>query len=148
VSSRTRQPQKADSPEYYQTRPEAVAEVAERAGIDLVVLFGSAARGQLRQESDVDIAVWFALGKPGFATEGRVAEELHEALRPPRELDLVVLNGASPILLAQIRAEGIVLYAASPETWPLFRLYARHQFEDSEKYRRRRWEALTQRVLG
>jgi predicted nucleotidyltransferase len=139
---------KADAPEYYAAHSEAVAAVAERAGLDLVVLFGSAARGRLRGESDVDIAVRFAHGMPGFETEARVAGVLHEALRPPRELDLVVLNGASPVLLAQVRAEGIVLYAASPETWPLFRIYARHQFEGTEKYRRRRWEVLKQRVSG
>jgi predicted nucleotidyltransferase len=148
VKSRSRRQQKADTPEYYTSRSVAVAAVAERAGLDLVVLFGSAARGQLRPESDVDIAVRFTQGKPGFEAEVRVAGELHEALRPPRELDLVVLNGASPLLLAQVAAEGLVLYAPSPEIWPRFWLYARRRFEDTEKYRRRHWESLKQRVLG
>jgi uncharacterized protein len=148
VNSRVTQQKKADTPEYYTARSEAVATVAERAGLDLVILFGSAARGRLRRESDVDIAVRFTQGKPGFETEARVAGELHEALRPPRELDLVVLNGASPLLLIQVAAEGTVLYAVSLETWPLFRIYARRRFEDTEKYRRRRWEALQRRVLG
>jgi predicted nucleotidyltransferase len=137
-----------DTPEYYTTHSEAVAAVAERAGIDLVVLFGSAARGRLRRESDLDTAVRFAHGKPGFETEARVAAELHEALRPPRELDLVVLNGASPLLLAEVAGDGVVLYAASPETWSRFWIYARRRFEDTEKYRQRHWEALTRRVLG
>jgi hypothetical protein len=60
----------------------------------------------------------------------------------------VVLNGASPLLLAQVAAEGLVLYAPSPEIWPRFWLYARRRFEDTEKYRRRHWESLKQRVLG
>lgn len=136
-----------DTPEYYTARSEAVADVARRAGIDLIVLFGSAVRGRLRRESDVDIAVRFVQGRPGFEAEALVAAELHQALRPPRELDLVVLNGASPLLLAEVAADGVVLYAASPEVWPLFRLYARRRFEDTEKYRRRRWAALKQRYL-
>jgi len=137
-----------DTPEYYATHREAVAAVAERAGIDLVVLFGSVAQGRLRRESDVDIAVRFIEGKPEFEAEARVADELHEALRPARQLDLVVLNGASPLLLAEVAGDGFVLYAASPETWSRFWIFARRRFEDTEKYRRRHWEALTRRVLG
>ena len=59
----------ADPPAYYTAEPEAVAHVAEREGIDLVVLFGSAARGRLRAESDLDIAVRFVNGQPGFEQE-------------------------------------------------------------------------------
>jgi predicted nucleotidyltransferase len=131
----------ADPVAYYTAQPEAVAAVAQRENIDLVVLFGSAARGRLRAESDLDVAVRFVNGKPDFATEARVAAELHAALKPPRELDLVLLHHASPLLLIQVAAEGVPLYEASPETWPLFQLYARHRFEDTAKYRRRRWEA-------
>jgi predicted nucleotidyltransferase len=147
VKSRTNQQRKAETPDFYTAHPEAVAAVAQRADIDLVVLFGSAARGRLCPDSDVDIAVRFVQGKPGFETEARVAGELHQALKPPRELDLVVLNRASPLLLAHVAAEGIVLYAASPEVWPRFWLYARRRFEDTAKYRQRRWEALKQRFL-
>src|SRR5437764_251012 len=77
----------ADPRAYYTSNPEAVAEIAARAGIDLIVLFGSAARGCLHSESDVDIAVRFVGGRPGFEAEAHVAGELHRALQPPRELD-------------------------------------------------------------
>jgi predicted nucleotidyltransferase len=115
VKSSTKQQRRADTPEYYTARSEAVAAAAKQAGIDLVVLFGSTARGRLRTESNVDIAVRVVQGKPGFETEARVGGELHQALKPPRELDLVVLNRASPLLLANVAAERIVLYAAAPE---------------------------------
>src|SRR5438067_8862570 len=72
----------ADSPAYYTAQPEAVAAVAQREGIDLVVLVGSAARGRLRAESDLDIAVRFVNGRPEFEAEARVAAELHAALKP------------------------------------------------------------------
>jgi predicted nucleotidyltransferase len=137
----------ADPIQYYQAHPQAVAEIAKREGIDLIVLFGSAVRGRLRPESDVDIAVRFVGGRPGFEVEARVAAELHEVLKPPRELDLVVLNHAGPLLLVQVADDGIPLYEESGEVWPQFRLYARRRFEDTEKYRRRRWEALKQRYL-
>jgi predicted nucleotidyltransferase len=124
-----------------------VAAVAQRCGIDLVVLFGSVARGRQRAGSDLDIAVRFVAGRPGFEAEARVAGELHEALRPARELDLVVLNRADPLLLANVAAGGIPLYEASAETWARFWLYARRRFEDTEKDRQRRWEAFKERYL-
>jgi predicted nucleotidyltransferase len=136
-----------DPVQYYQAQPQAVAEIARQEGIDLVVLFGSAVRGRLGSESDVDIAVRFAGGRPEFAAEARVAAALHEALKPPRELDLVVLNHASPLLMIQVADDGVPLYEASAEVWPRFWLYARRRFEDTAKYRRRRWEALKQRYL-
>ena len=147
MRTRREQQDAADPVAYYTAQPEAVAAVAQREGIDLVVLFGSAARGRLRAESDLDIAVRFVTGRPCFEVEARVAAELHAALQPPRELDLVLLNHASPLLLIQVVAEGISLYEASAEVWPLFWLYARRRFEDTEKYRRRRWEALQERYL-
>jgi predicted nucleotidyltransferase len=146
VKGRTNRQREAETPDYYSHHAEAVAAVAQQEGIDLVVLFGSAAKGRLRPDSDVDVAVRFVQGRPGFETEARVAGELHQALKPPRELDLVVLNGASPLLLANVAAEGIVLYAATPEVWPLFALYARRRFEDTAKYRERHWEALKERL--
>src|SRR5438105_14748157 len=147
MKRRREQQDTADPVAYYTARSDAVAAVAEREGIDLVVLFGSAARGRLRAESDLDIAVRFAAGRPDFETEARVAAELHAALQPPRELDLVLLHHASPLLLIQVATEGISLYEASPEVWPLFWLYARRRFEDTEKYRRWRWEAHQERFL-
>lgn len=146
---RTRREQRdaADPVAYYLAQSEAATAVAQREGIDLVALFGSASRGRLRAESDLDIAVRFMNGRPGFEAEARVAAELHAALKPPREIDLVLLNHASPLLLIQVTAEGVPLYEASPEVWPLLWLYARRRFEDTEKYRRRRWEAHQERFL-
>jgi hypothetical protein len=54
------------------------------------------------------------------------------------------LHHASPLLLIEVAAVGIPLYEATAETWPLFQLYARRRFEDTEKYRQRRWEAHVQ----
>ena len=92
-------------------------------------------------------AVRFKGGRPGFEDEARAAAELHAALHAPRELDLVPLHHASPLLLIEVAAEGVPLYEASPETWPLFQLYARRRFDDTAKYRQRHWEALNERFL-
>lgn len=136
----------ADPKSYYTAQTEAVAAVAQASGIDLVILFGSAARGRLKAESDVDIAVRFAAGRPGFEAEASVASQLQAVLNAPRELDLAVLNQASPMLLAEVAGDGIPLFTSSSEAWPRFWIYARRRFEDTEKYRQRHWEALKERL--
>lgn len=101
---------------------EAVDAVCRRWGIDLAVLFGSVARGRLRADSDVDIAVRFTQGRPAFVVQAAVVAELHDALRPPREVDLVLLNLATPLLLIQVGEEGVPLFEASEVVWPQFRI--------------------------
>ena len=74
-------------------------------------LFGSAARGELTVESDLDILVEFAPeANIGFMTLGRMARELSEILG--RNVDLVPKDGLKPLLRSAVLAEAKVLFAA------------------------------------
>ncbi len=83
-----------------------------RKDIAFAFLFGSAARGKIRQEGDIDIAVYFypkegleweAFGKiyPG---ENKIALELERILH--KEVDLIVLNRAKALLADEIIRKG------------------------------------------
>ena len=74
--------------------------------IGLAFLFGSAASGRMTAESDVDVAVFF---EP--APDIDRCEDIREALAKAthREVDLVILNQASPILRMQVLKNGIPL---------------------------------------
>jgi predicted nucleotidyltransferase len=126
----------------------ALPTVAMRHGVLLLVAFGSTVRGRRRAGSDLDLAVLF-LGPPQDETwlseEAELAWELERVLKPVCELDLVVLNRASAPMQKAVADEGVVLYADEPNRWSLFRLRARRNYEDTEKYRRRRWEVLLKR---
>ncbi|CAM4338404.1 nucleotidyltransferase domain-containing protein [Paenibacillus alkaliterrae] len=82
-----------------------------------IILFGSAAKNSLRQDSDADIAF---LSKNSFSSYDlfmaaqRLAELLH------REVDLIDFRKASSVFKSQIIGGGVLLY----DNEPLERQYA------------------------
>ena len=76
-----------------------------------LALFGSAVRGELRPDSDLDILVDFEPeARIGFMTLGRMARELSELLG--RRVDLVPKEGLKPAIRAAVLAEAEALFAA------------------------------------
>ena len=74
-------------------------------------LFGSAVRGDLRPDSDLDILVAFEQdARIGFLTLGRMARELADLLGRP--VDLVPKDGLKPGIRAAVLAEAETLFAA------------------------------------
>ena len=100
--------------------------------ITLAVLFGSAARGAAHRRSDIDVAVL------GIHSPDRLA-----ALRVTlsriagREVDLVPLETASPLLRFEIARDGVVLVTRSPHVWPDFRARAMVDWWDWAPFARR-----------
>jgi uncharacterized protein len=70
-----------------------------------VWLFGSCARGDVRQHSDIDIAI---LPRdelpPGFFSD--LGEGVEES-SIPYDVDIVDLRGAAPTLIDEVRREGV-----------------------------------------
>ena len=87
---------------------EQLRELAAQCGVSQLKLFGSRARGDNRERSDVDLAVW---GLEGLAA-GRLRLAL-EDLPTLLEFDLVCVDAdTDPALLERIKEEGVMLYAA------------------------------------
>ena len=88
-----------------------LAELGHRLGAEKVVLYGSRARGDHRERSDVDVAVFgLAPGQRNAFTES--VEELPTLL----DFDIVFVSAAtSPALLENIEKDGIVLMNKAEE---------------------------------
>jgi predicted nucleotidyltransferase len=120
-------------------------EIAARHRVLLLVLFGSTVKERRHGHSDLDLAVLFDAPPPEddwIAAECDLEDELQRVLVPACPLDLVVLNRALPLLLREVADHGRVLYADCPGRWTAFRIHVRKVYEDTEKYRRRRWQAV------
>lgn len=84
----------------------------KRKDIAFAFLFGSAARGKVRREGDVDIAVYFWPEKgieweafeKTYKGENSIGLDLERLLK--KEVDLVVLNRARAILADEIVRKG------------------------------------------
>ncbi|GFP32805.1 hypothetical protein HKBW3S42_01113 [Candidatus Hakubella thermalkaliphila] len=83
-----------------------------RKDVAFAFLFGSAARGKLRKEGDIDIAVYFWPEKDieweafdkRYKGESSIALDLERLLK--KEVDLVVLNRARAVLADEIVRKG------------------------------------------
>jgi len=106
--------------------------MAQRFGIRALVLFGSAARGTLREASDIDIAV---LLQRYPAVEKR--QQLWSALSQlfSRDVDLTVLNHAEPLVSFRVACEGKILFVADDRAWESWKSDAVRQYWDTEKFR-------------
>ena len=85
--------------------------MCRRYGVRELSLFGSAARGEARPESDIDIMVEFEPGvRIGLIRFESLVEEL-ESLAG-RRVDLVTRRGLKPWVRPQVLKDARVIYAA------------------------------------
>lgn len=81
-----------------------ILQLAKRYHIKIVILFGSRARGDFKERSDIDLAV-----SGGNIT--RFALDVDETTSTLLKYDIVNLDASvQPELLDAIRTEGVILY--------------------------------------
>lgn len=86
---------------------EKTAPVFERYGVSYAAVFGSAARGEDKPGSDVDILV--RLGRPtGMVTYMQLIENLEQSLDKP--VDLVTERSLNPRLQPYVSRDLTVIY--------------------------------------
>jgi predicted nucleotidyltransferase len=88
-----------------------LAELCRRHGISRLALFGSAARGQLEAESDLDLLVEFIPGRRVGLRFITVQDELQALLG--RKVDLNTRAFLSPYFRDRVEAEALPLYEAA-----------------------------------
>lgn len=105
--------------------------------LELVVLFGSTAKGHRRSDSDVDVAV--RCGGPADL------DVLYALLAPAigsDRLDLVDLRRAGPILAMEVARRGRLLYESRPGGFRQFQSLASRRYCDTAKLRRAQRRAI------
>ena len=102
-------------------------------GVQLVFVFGSAVQRRLGPESDIDIAVQFDR-KPDPFYINHLKDLIAEKLK--REVDLVVLNQASPILRMQVLKNGVLVYFSERMRYDQFFVDTINQYDDLKRVRR------------
>jgi predicted nucleotidyltransferase len=109
-----------------------VEAIARKHHARLILQFGSTVSGKTHPRSDIDIAV--LLERPHMTLREH-AELLHDlqSLSEAREVDLVILNRADPLLLKQVSDRCVRLYGTDAELHR-FRLLAFKRYQDHRRY--------------
>ena len=89
-------------------------------GIQLLVVFGSTARGRDRVGSDLDVGVILGAGPVAL----RRTVEVALARAADRDVDVVDLDTASPLLRFEVARDGILIHEGRPHAWADFRARA------------------------
>lgn len=121
------------------TRPEVVA----------VFVFGSTARGAAGPLSDVDIAVLLTAAAAHLHRadeyKARLLADLMSALET-RDLDLVLLNEAPPLLSHRVLRDGVLLHVTDERALADFRFRSLQTYLDTKPLRAVQAAALRDRL--
>lgn len=122
-------------------------------GISLAILFGSQATGRAIRGSDLDLAVWLEQpellsNEPGAARFRRqLLRDLINYLETGN-IDLVILNRASPLLKFQVARNGKPVYQKTPELFAGFCSRALREHNDARVFYRATEEYLRKVIEG
>jgi predicted nucleotidyltransferase len=84
--------------------------ICRKYGVKELAVFGSAARGELRAESDVDLLVEFKPeARPGLLGLSALGREFSEVFG--RRVDVAVKAALKPLVRKEILSEAHVIYA-------------------------------------
>ena len=111
---------------------ERLDEIAGTHGILLLVQFGSSVSGHLRPDSDIDLAALLERVPASLVEHARLVADL-QSLYPGREVDLVLLNRADPLLLRKITERCALIYGRMRRLHEL-KIYAFKRYQDHRRY--------------
>ena len=109
-----------------------LSDAAAARGVELLVQFGSTVTGVAHPASDLDLAALMAHEPGAYAHEADLGAALQSCV-PGREVDLVILNHADPLLLKQVTENGVLLHG-DPNRWQEFRAYAFKRYQDHRRF--------------
>lgn len=113
----------------------AVREIERRLHPAAVLVFGSSVAGTTTPASDVDIAL--LLDRPGVddaSDVGAVASDIEETVG--RDVDLVVLDRASPVIVMEVLRGGRLVRCAKPDALERFTVRTLTDYADLKITRR------------
>ncbi|MGI8594320.1 MAG: type VII toxin-antitoxin system MntA family adenylyltransferase antitoxin [Solirubrobacteraceae bacterium] len=125
-----------------------LAAALDREGVVAAMLIGSQARGTPSPLSDVDVAVWLdpALsGAERAELRARLDRSSAAALRTD-EVDLVILNGAPPLLVHRALRDGVLLVDRHRKARVRLETSALSEYFDTAPLRQARAQALRDRL--
>lgn len=110
---------------------EKASGLAEKYGLDLLLLFGSQVSGKTHKKSDYDLG-FVSKQYKNLRELVKMEYEISEILKVGK-IDLVDLKKASPILMKSVTDNSILLYQKEPTLYARFKIYALKLFIEARR---------------
>ncbi len=122
--------------------------ILQQRGVVLAYLFGSQARQEAGPLSDVDVAVLFGDDVPRARWSDGQIDLMGDlgSLFQRSDVDVVVLNRATPLLAHRVVYDGVAIYEPEPLTRVRFEVQTLRRYVDTAPLRKLRWAYLGRRV--
>lgn len=106
----------------------------ERNDVSLVFVFGSFVRSEMTAVSDIDVGIYFQIS-PDFYQVNAIKEDLRVLLK--RDVDVAVLNDASPVIKMQVLKKGTLVLETSKNNFSAFYGDTVKQYDDLKQIRKK-----------
>jgi len=127
-------------------KKEELVKIAEKYGLNLLVLFGSQATNKTHPKSDVDIG-YTANEQLKLDIRFEIEREISKVLGR-NDVELVDLQRISPLMKKIIAEEGVVLYEREAGMFELFCIYAFKLYVETRYLRELRYQSLIDFTYG
>lgn len=124
-----------------------LAQALAKLPVSLLILHGSVAQNNYKTLSDVDFAVLFKKDNYKLKDIGKTHDLLGKILNR-EDIDLAVLNKASPLLCMQVLCKGKIIYAAKDKNFMQFREETIRRYLQTKNLRTLFHNYQKQAVLG
>lgn len=115
--------------EYLEILKQRIRKLAKKYDLSLVLLYGSQAKGKIRKDSDIDIAV---LGTKPILTGDLIALNNEFAhIFEVYNIDVKSLHNTDPLFRYQVMLNAVLLYGRSYDFFT-FKAYAFRAYHDSK----------------
>ncbi|NLP31189.1 MAG: nucleotidyltransferase domain-containing protein, partial [Clostridiales bacterium] len=94
-------------------------------------IFGSYVQGRMRKDSDIDIAIYLK-NDMDIQTYLDIKMQLSDSCR--KEVDLVILNDATPFLKYQIYKNNILLFSRDKSIETSYKVKTLFEYNDMKRY--------------
>lgn len=116
---------------------DALRPLMRRSDIQLIILFGSTARGDTHRGSDIDVAILAAEAFDPISMTNDIS-----GLLGTSRVDVVDLRRASPLLALEALRHGQLLYESRPGNYAAFYSLALRRYVDTAKLRVAQQQAI------
>ena len=112
---------------------EKLKKLGRKYKIQLMVVFGSYLTEQFTAESDLDLAIQTTDAELIKEHKLDILAEISK-LCDHREIDLILLNQADPLLKFQVAREGKLVYETETGLFNSFKVQAMNEHQDAQKF--------------
>ena len=124
----------------------AIERIDKKLSIEYALLFGSYARGEQRNYSDLDVAVKFKSSNNCIMRAGKLSQELSDLLG--KDVNVVPINISDTILKYEIYTNGIIILCRDIEKYYDDKLNAVDEYLDFKELFEKHYRRVLKEIKG